>query len=51
VEVIIIMIIIIIIIVTIISINISSWGWGGVKLSPLGTLAAVWPILPAPDDK
>jgi hypothetical protein len=25
--------------------------WGGVRLSPLGTSATVWPIVPAPDDK
>jgi hypothetical protein len=24
--------------------------WGGVRLSPLGTVATVWPIVPAPDD-
>jgi hypothetical protein len=24
--------------------------WGGVRLSPLGTSATVWPIVPAPDD-
>jgi hypothetical protein len=23
----------------------------GVRLSPLGTAATVWPILPAPDDR
>jgi hypothetical protein len=23
--------------------------WGGVSLSPLGTSATVWPIIPAPD--
>jgi hypothetical protein len=25
--------------------------WGGVRLSPLSTSAANWPILPAPDDR
>jgi hypothetical protein len=25
--------------------------WGGVRLSPLGTAATNWPIVPAPDDK
>jgi hypothetical protein len=25
--------------------------WGGVRLSPLGTLANIWPIVPAPDDR
>jgi hypothetical protein len=25
--------------------------WGGVRLSPLGTSATNWPILPAPDDR
>jgi hypothetical protein len=25
-------------------------GWGGVRLSPLGTSATNWPIVPAPDD-
>jgi hypothetical protein len=25
--------------------------WGGVRLSPLGTSATVWPIAPAPDDR
>jgi hypothetical protein len=24
--------------------------WGGVRLSPLGTAATLWPIVPAPDD-
>jgi hypothetical protein len=24
--------------------------WGGVRLSPLGTLTIVWPIVPAQDD-
>jgi hypothetical protein len=24
--------------------------WGGVRLSPLGTSAANWPIVPVPDD-
>jgi hypothetical protein len=24
--------------------------WGGVRLSPLGTSATVWPIVPAADD-
>jgi hypothetical protein len=24
--------------------------WGGVRLSPLGTSATNWPIVPAPDD-
>jgi hypothetical protein len=24
--------------------------WGGVRLSPLGTPATIWPIVPAPDD-
>jgi hypothetical protein len=26
-------------------------GWGGVRLSPLGTWATVWPTLPALDDR
>jgi hypothetical protein len=26
-------------------------GWGGVRLSPLGTSATNWPIVPAPDDE
>jgi hypothetical protein len=25
--------------------------WGGVRLSPLGTSATNWPIVPAPDDR
>jgi hypothetical protein len=25
--------------------------WGGVRLSPLGTSATIWPIVPAPDDE
>jgi hypothetical protein len=25
--------------------------WGGVILSPLGTSATVWPIVPAPDGR
>jgi hypothetical protein len=25
--------------------------WGGVRPSPLGTLANIWPIVPAPDDR
>jgi hypothetical protein len=25
--------------------------WGGVRQSPLGTSATVWPIVPAPDDR
>jgi hypothetical protein len=25
--------------------------WGGVRLSPLGTSATIWPIVPAPDDR
>jgi hypothetical protein len=25
--------------------------WGGVRLSPPGTSATVWPIVPAPDDE
>jgi hypothetical protein len=25
--------------------------WGGVRLSPLGTSATSWPIVPAPDDR
>jgi hypothetical protein len=25
--------------------------WSGVRLSPLGTSAANWPIVPAPDDR
>jgi hypothetical protein len=25
--------------------------WGGVRLSPLGTSATPWPILPAPEDR
>jgi hypothetical protein len=25
--------------------------WGGVRLSPLGTSATVWPIVPDPDDR
>jgi hypothetical protein len=25
--------------------------WGGVRLSPLGTSAINWPIVPAPDDR
>jgi hypothetical protein len=25
--------------------------WGGVRLSPLGTLATNWPIVPVPDDR
>jgi hypothetical protein len=25
--------------------------WGGVRLSPLGTAATVWLIVPAPDDR
>jgi hypothetical protein len=25
--------------------------WGGVRLSPLGTSANIWPIVPAPDDE
>jgi hypothetical protein len=25
--------------------------WGGVRLSPLGTSANIWPIAPAPDDR
>jgi hypothetical protein len=24
---------------------------GGVRLSPLGTSATIWPIVPAPDDR
>jgi hypothetical protein len=27
------------------------FSWGGVRLSPLGMLAAVWPVVPAPDDR
>jgi hypothetical protein len=30
--------------------NIFSSPWGGVRLSPLGTSATNWPIVPAPDD-
>jgi hypothetical protein len=26
------------------------FSWGGVRLSPLGTLATNWPIVPDPDD-
>jgi hypothetical protein len=25
--------------------------WGGVRLSPLGTSATIWPTVPAPDDR
>jgi hypothetical protein len=25
--------------------------WGGVRLSPLGTSATNWPIVPVPDDR
>jgi hypothetical protein len=25
--------------------------WGGVRLSPLGTSATIWPVAPTPDDK
>jgi hypothetical protein len=25
--------------------------WSGVRLSPLGTSATIWPILPAPSDR
>jgi hypothetical protein len=25
--------------------------WGGVRLSPLGTSATNWPIVPAPDER
>jgi hypothetical protein len=25
--------------------------WGGVRLSPLGTSATIWPIVPAPDNR
>jgi hypothetical protein len=25
--------------------------WAGVRLSPLGTSANIWPIVPAPDDR
>jgi hypothetical protein len=25
--------------------------WGGVRLSPLGMSATMWPIIPAPDDR
>jgi hypothetical protein len=32
------------------SIFFSSVSWGGVRLSPLGTSATNWPIVPAPDD-
>jgi hypothetical protein len=24
-------------------------GWGGVRPSPLGTVATIWPIVPAPE--
>jgi hypothetical protein len=30
---------------------VSFLGWGGVRLSPLGTSATNWPIVPAPDDR
>jgi hypothetical protein len=26
------------------------FSWGGLKLSPLGTWATIWPIIKAPDD-
>jgi hypothetical protein len=29
----------------------STSSWGGVRLSALGTLAAIWPIVPAPIDR
>jgi hypothetical protein len=32
------------------SMSLSLVSWGGVKLSPLGTSATIWPIVPAPDD-
>jgi hypothetical protein len=25
--------------------------WGGTRLSPLGTSATIWPVVPAPDDR
>jgi hypothetical protein len=28
----------------------ASSSWGGVRLSPLGTSAIIWPNVPAPDD-